>query len=335
MSGFRTLGAILVVAGTSALGCTGGSDGGSVTGGPAGDERVSATEDRPRGSQASRQSAGCDPDGVGFFGDNQLTSTGSIAVDGIERRYTIGLPANYRPDRPSPLIVALHGWAADAAGLEALSDLVVLGSASGYMTVLPEGEDGDWELAPEGHDARFLVALLDHLETTRCVDLDRIHGAGVSMGAWKIAITACTFPGRFASLALVTVEVFPGECDPLAVIAFHGTADVVVPYGEGGDDVVGVDAFNATLPGALDNIAAWALNAGCSSEPTESRLEPDVVVRSYTECDRDAEVVLYTIEGGGHTWPGSARPDAFGQTITRTVSATELSLDFFDAQPRR
>ena len=335
MAGMRTLGSVLIVTVTAALGCTSRADDTAVNVATSGGEHAPAADDRNDPSTGGRPSAGCDIDRAGSFDRNQRISTGSIAVDGVERRYRIALPADLEPDRPSPLVVALHGWAADAASLEAVSDLLVLGPTSGFITVLPEGEDGDWELSPEGHDTRFLLALLDHLDVTRCVDLDRIHGAGMSMGAWKIAITACTIPGRFASLALVTVEVFPGKCDSLPVIAFHGTADVVVPYGKGGEDVIGIDAFNATLPGALDNIGAWALNAGCSHEPAESRLAPDVVVLTYAKCDRGAEVVLYTIEGGGHTWPGSKLPDAFGQSNTRTISATELSLDFFDAHAQR
>ena len=50
-------------------------------------------------------------------------------------------------------------------------------------------------------------------------------------------------------MSLVTVEVFPGKCDPLPVIAFHGRADPVVPYGEGAEvEVTGTR--NAGLPGA-------------------------------------------------------------------------------------
>ena len=35
-------------------------------------------------------------------------------------------------------------------------------------------------------------------------------------------------PGRFASIALVSVEVHPGDCGPMSVVAFHGTADRTV-----------------------------------------------------------------------------------------------------------
>jgi polyhydroxybutyrate depolymerase len=47
--------------------------------------------------------------------------------------------------------------------------------------------------------------------------------------------------------------------------------------------------------------------------------------------------VLYTVVGGGHTWPGSPvvlSAAAFGPT-TRSVSATRLMLGFFGEHPGR
>ena len=45
-------------------------------------------------------------------------------------------------------------------------------------------------------------------------------------------------------------------------------------------------------------------------------------------------VVFYTVEGGGHTWPGGLvdlPPAVFGAT-THTIDASDLILDFFAAQ---
>lgn len=48
-----------------------------------------------------------------------------------------------------------------------------------------------------------------------------------------------------------------------------------------------------------------------------------------------AEVVLVTIEGGGHTWPGRRPPVWFIGRSTRTVSANELMWEFFTRHPLR
>jgi polyhydroxybutyrate depolymerase len=45
-------------------------------------------------------------------------------------------------------------------------------------------------------------------------------------------------------------------------------------------------------------------------------------------------VRLYTLHGGGHTWPGSAEVPRLGATA-RTLDATALILDAFDRTPAR
>jgi polyhydroxybutyrate depolymerase len=45
-------------------------------------------------------------------------------------------------------------------------------------------------------------------------------------------------------------------------------------------------------------------------------------------------VVLYVIEGGGHTWPGALDRPGLGR-ITQSVNATELIWRFFEEHPRR
>ena len=49
---------------------------------------------------------------------------------------------------------------------------------------------GMWELAPEGADDVFLTALLGQIEADFCVDLDRVHAAGISLGATRRTISS-------------------------------------------------------------------------------------------------------------------------------------------------
>jgi polyhydroxybutyrate depolymerase len=41
-------------------------------------------------------------------------------------------------------------------------------------------------------------------------------------------------------------------------------------------------------------------------------------------------VVLYTIEGGGHTWPGGPPVGRRVGRVSRDIDATSAMLDFFD-----
>ena len=52
---------------------------------------------------------------------------------------------------------------------------------------------------------------------------------------------------------------------------------------------------------------------------------------SYSRCAGGSEVVLCSIDGGGHTWPGGL-PIPLGKTST-SISATDTMIDFFLAHP--
>ena len=295
-----------------------------------------ATADDDPTLESGTASAGCGtpatattppPDGPG---DVELTLTSG----GIDRIYRLAIPEAYDPDVPAPLIFNLHGSGSNAIWASTNADLPRRAGTRGFITVAPQANGTDWELSPAGADADFLLELLDTIQSSYCIDLTRTHAMGLSLGAWKAAATACELDGRFASLALVTVEVFPGVCEPMPAVAFHGTADNVMPYGEGGEEVVPLSAFNATLPGALENMRSWATSGGCQIEPTTEAIGDDVILRRYPACSAGVEVELYTVLGGGHTWPGAVHTVGPPEFTTQTISATDLALDFFEAHPR-
>lgn len=258
----------------------------------------------------------------------------TLSSGGVERVYRLAVPADYDPDVAVPLVLNLHGSGSNAFQASGYGDVPRAATARGMVVVAAEAVDGQWQLAATGTDADFLTALLDDIEARYCIDRNHEHIVGMSLGAWKAAATACEVSDRFASVSLVTVEVFPGRCEPMAVIAFHGTADPVVPYGEGADAGVVVTGPNAGLPGARTNIANWAESAGCDAEPETSEIGTDVELWRYAGCDEGIGVELYTILGGGHTWPGSDIDVAALGVTTSTISATELTLDWFEAHPR-
>ena len=70
--------------------------------------------------------------------------------------------------------------------------------------------------------------------------------------------------------------------------------------------------------------------------PVDSLVAPDVVRRAYTGCAGDAAVVLYTIRGGGHTWPGGGPlPEWFVGTTSSSIDASSLMWEFFREHPLR
>jgi polyhydroxybutyrate depolymerase len=116
------------------------------------------------------------------------------------------------------------------------------------------------------------------------------------------------------------------------MIAFHGTDDRFAPY-HGGNSMV-VPAY--ALPGIPGWVVSWARRNRCVGEVVDSRVAPDVVRRAYSGCADGADVVLYTVEGGGHTWPGGGRqPRWFAGRTTTGVNASREAWEFFRAHPHR
>jgi polyhydroxybutyrate depolymerase len=107
------------------------------------------------------------------------------------------------------------------------------------------------------------------------------------------------------------------------MIAFHGTADPEVPY-RGGTSWVSRVAF----PDVRAWTANWARRNGCAPAAIDSVVATDVTRRSYADCA--AAVVLYTVEGGGHTWPGGGPlPEWFVGPTSHSIDASRVMWAFF------
>jgi polyhydroxybutyrate depolymerase len=122
----------------------------------------------------------------------------------------------------------------------------------------------------------------------------------------------------------------PATCTPgvpVPVVTFHGTADPFNVFTGGGEPYWGYSA-----PAAL---ARWAELNGCARRLVQERLTEHVSVQSYPACAGGADVMMYVVEGGGHTWPGSRAtfPATMGP-VTQEISANELMWQFFAGRSR-
>ncbi|MEO6398479.1 MAG: PHB depolymerase family esterase [Tepidiformaceae bacterium] len=240
-----------------------------------------------------------------------------------ERSFRIHLPPGYSASRPAPLVVSFHGSSKTALEQETYSGLVPLADRENFILVTPEGSGfpQEWDVvgiyANAGVDdvvvtAHILQAVKEHF----CVDADRVYATGISNGAEMASQVGCFLPELFAAIAPVAGVVYQGcEGRPMPVIAFHGTEDYNVP-------------FDTARPALAD----WAAHNGCSQEQDFAPVSDHVSVESYRDCT-GADVLLYVVEGGGHTWPG-AEDDAGGAgPTTHEINASELIWAFFSAHP--
>jgi polyhydroxybutyrate depolymerase len=102
---------------------------------------------------------------------------------------------------------------------------------------------------------------------------------------------------------------------------------------------LGWASYQSRQTGTKDDTVATA--NGCPKKPTTIEL-PDKVddgttVRQeiYGPGKDGAEVVLFVINGGGHTWPGRQWPVPWLGKTTKDISANDLMWEFFQKHPMK
>lgn len=56
-------------------------------------------------------------------------------------------------------------------------------------------------------------------------------------------------------------------------------------------------------------------------------MSPSVVLDTWTGCIDDVEVRLYTVNGGGHSWPGGVDVAAAMPSLAAIVGVTTQEID--------
>jgi polyhydroxybutyrate depolymerase len=160
-----------------------------------------------------------------------------------------------------------------------------------------------------------------------------VYSTGMSDGGAMSSVLACVASDRFAAFAPVAVILYPPNvCNNtrrVAFLGFSGTADPIVPFQGGAVHCCGMPV----LPAPTEATSNWAAHNGCDANFTEDRLGTQVRRRTWNDCKDGSAVVYYIIDGGGHTWPGSAfSPAGLGLT-TKQIDASDTIWDFFKLHP--
>jgi polyhydroxybutyrate depolymerase len=277
---------------------------------------------------------------VSFYVRNR--NNGAFVSSGEKREYLLYVPKSYDRTRPTPLVISMHG-----AGLWPVPHMEMsrwnrVADDHGFIVVYPSAVGGRgprvWHIdggARLPSDVRFIAELIDTLKASHNIDPSRIYADGLSNGGGMAFLLSCMLSDRIAAVGLVaSAQFLPWSAckDQRAVpmIAFHGTDDRFTPY-HGGTSLV---APRHVFPAIPTFTANWARRNRCGAKPVESAVAADVTRLEYTGCSDDAAVVLYTIRGGGHTWPGGGpMPEWFVGKRSSGVDATRQAWAFFRAHP--
>lgn len=223
----------------------------------------------------------------------------SLRVGDRVRSYAIYAPAGVSPR--APVVFALHGSMGSAEqmrratgyGFERLAD------RHGFIVVYPQGYDGHWnDCRRQGSyaakqlrvdDVGFLRALAGRVRSEHGVDSARVFAVGLSNGAhlaYRIALEAPDLVRAVAAVGANLPTRAHLDCTPVPgatpALIINGTADPINPY-EGG---------KVTLFGFGDR--GDVMSASESAE---------YLARRNQRSGSSAPVLLYTVRGGGHTFP--------------------------------
>ena len=261
--------------------------------------------------------------------DENILSEDQILSGGVTRHFILHVPPSYN-GTPIALVLNFHGHGSNSKQEEALSGMSAKADEAGFIVVYPDGIESTWYTGPiaQGEaDRQFIRDLIARLEALYTIDPKRIYATGISNGGGMTNRLACNMADLIAAIAPDSGAYnFWQDCDPsrpVPVLAFHGLEDNVVPY-EGLNP-------HAITPPIEEWAAAWALRNRCSSTPTITTSIETVTIRTWSNCKENADVILYTLAGHGHSWPGSpVMPRAI---TSQAVNATDVMWEFFMAHP--
>lgn len=263
----------------------------------------------------------------------------TVVVDGLPRTYRVFHPPEVTlhagGKAPSigrgagsdgrPLVLALHGSGGDSERFRGFlgGELERRAGSRGWIVAYPEAWEGSWNDCRRAaasrqrkagiDDTAFLEALVSRLVAEGGADPRRIFVLGYSGGghlAFRIALEAPELARGVtafgANLPTIEANLCRPRGTPPPLMLVNGTADPINPHG-GGEVVT---------------------PSGLRLGPVRSSEETAAYFRARASDPRAVESV--TMEGGGHSVPGSASrfPPAAGPTI-RSWEGIAEALDFF------
>jgi poly(hydroxyalkanoate) depolymerase family esterase len=290
-------------------------------------------------------------------------TSGSVIADTYQHyRFRLFVPSGYRPDRPAPLVVMLHGCTQDADDFAAGTGIDIVAAHATCLVLYPEQAPGanrrrcwNWfrptnQMRGIGEPAA-MISLIDHVAAQYAVDPERVYVAGLSAGACLAVTLGILYPERFAAVGVCAGMPYGAAQTPLGAMAAMqngGSArsaaaaglaalarerlplPLIVFHGTA-DDVVHLDN-SLQLTRQWAQIHSLTGTRAATLMPSEVRRHTPYRRRAYREelYRNTNNVVLirrYIVEGMGHCWPGGTPEGSY--TDSAGPPASRFMLRFF------
>ncbi len=301
--------------------------------------------------------AGCQPATVPT--PEAAIPNGSVRVGDLDRTYLYYAPPKL--PRNAPLVFVLHGWGSSSQEIREYTayQFEVLAIQKGFVVVYPNGVtpngvEASWndcrKTLPFGareqnvDDVAFVRALIERFRADYGINPSRVFATGYSNGGLLAFRLALELPDQISAIAAAASSLPVEEENicrasgkPVPALIMNGTEDPFLPY-QGGLHGMWGDAMSAFRP-TLATAEYFAKLNGQTSAPKTTRLphkdasDPTSVDRTVWSDAGKPEVVLVTINGGGHVLPQSKStwPPQAGRVTSDIDGPTEI-WNFFSRQ---
>ena len=263
-----------------------------------------------------------------------------IKIGNETRPFTLYVPKTIDVSKPIPLVLNLHGSGMSNTEQMFYSEMNKTAEKYGFAVLYPQGNNKDWNVGFEmdyddgQDDVGYIKQVLQEVKNQISVDENAIFAIGLSRGGFftyrLAAEMSDTFSGICAVGAPIPVEVMKRNNSKakMAVLIVHGTDDEIVSY-------EGKESAYASTDETVDY---WLERNNNHKLPSIEKIDltEDGTSVTIKRFSKNPNVMLITIENGGHTWPGS---DPFnigfplGKT-TQDICINEIMWKFFDANRR-
>lgn len=277
-----------------------------------------------------------------------------LSHGGWDRHYEVHVPPGYRPGSPAPVVMVLHGGGGFPSAVRYQSGMDAVADREGFLVVYPAGT-GYWyedrllhwnaggvfknKAQQSVDDVAFLTTVLDDVASMFTIDPTRVYATGISNGAHMCYRLASEASDRFAAIGPIAGQRTVGQLvgkppRPVPLIHFHGKQDTWAPF-DGGTS----GSFSAfepyQFPPVEQAIASWVAFNRCDPKPSE-KVIGEATCLNYSAGPGGAEVELWVLANGGHTWPGGKRTKAEERggvgEVNHDIDASQEMWSFFQRQ---
>jgi len=274
---------------------------------------------------------------------------GPVTMTFEERERTFYYSVPEHLEQAVPVVFCFHGAGSSARHHMKITKFNKLSEEHQVITVFPdavhfdpadrmtkqwnEGREKNTAFQRNVNDVGFVLELIDWLKQHYPVDESRIYATGFSNGSAFSLRLGLECQDVFAGVGGVSGPLVKDLAEkfqwskPMPMLFIMGTDDKLVPYDGHYDSTYMIDQLLSAEKTVEFFAKSWGDRGTNHHERVMENEEYAIVKNAYPQ--EEEKVVFYSIEGGGHTWPGGPLSQASSLTgkVAGQLDATKILFD--------